>query len=172
MKSTDFEKVVLIVHKGLNFGFQNSMNFLNYIRDSPGKSLGLSFLDNYLKVFYVVADVRQELSLFKIKIETLKKKIQIVFVDFFYQLFMIDFKAFLETLSPLNRVLLTQHISIVHMGPSPVVQRYYSIHKPAHSGIIQTSADVRLRLSKDVCFIQLMIESADIINLDIVTNQV
>jgi hypothetical protein len=153
------------------------MNFLNYIRGSPGKP---SFEDNYHKVLYVVANVSQELSLFKI--ETLKKNIQIVFVDYFYQDFHKNFKTFLETLSPLNRVLLTQHISIVHMGPSPVVsavkfsigcfklnyeegQRYYSIHK-------QTSADVRLSLSQDDCFIQLMIESADIINLDIVTNQV
>lgn len=168
LKSTDFSKVVFIVHSG--YHSKNCMIFLNYIRYTPGESLGSSYLDNHHNVLYVIADVWQELSLFKI--ETLKKKIQIVFVDRYDQFFMNDFNAFLETLSPLNRMLLTQHISVVNMDPSSLVsvykfsigvfnlqyedgQRYYSIYKISSKELIS-------KLSKDGCFVKLIDPSHDL----------
>lgn len=181
LNSQGFDKVVLIVGpmKG------KCMDFLNYIRGPSQISLGSSYLDNSHKVFYVVADVRQELHLFKI--ETLIQKIQIVFIYevFYHDKFercINDFKVFLDKLSPLNRVLLTQHISIVNMDPPTRAftrykfsidlfnlqyeegQRYYSIYKPSTktnaqgstSATIPTPADVISYLSKDECFVQLI----------------
>jgi len=187
LESPGFDKIVLIVGpmKG------KCMDFLNYIRGPSQCPLGSSYQDNIHKVFYVVADVRKELSLFKI--ETLIQKIQIVFIYevFYHDKFeqcMNDFKAFLDTLSPLNRVLLTQFISIVNMDPPTRAftrykfsidlfnlqyeegQRYYSLYKPSTktntqgstSAAIPTQADVISNLSKDECFVQLINPTEDL----------
>jgi hypothetical protein len=164
---------------------EQCMNFINNI-SSPTQALGSSYLDITHNVFYVVADVEKELSLFKI--ETLIKKIQIVFVfvkEALTHTFRNAFNAFLETLSPLNRMLLTQHISIVNMDPSPAVsvykfsigisnlqytegQRYYCMPKPTTNAI---AISIPGELRKDGCFAKLIDPSHDL-NFNEVTEEV
>jgi len=129
---------------------QRCVDFLNYIRGGhPGGVF--SYHDPYQNVYYILTDLSEELSLFNI--ETLRQKIQILFIYDLNQpdLFENDlneFKGFLKTLTPLNRVLLTQYVSIVNIASASLElsrytfsigvfnlkyeegRRYYSIHKP------------------------------------------
>jgi hypothetical protein len=191
----NYEKVVFVLGDE-----KKSTAFLSYIKEKAGTLP--SFYDNQNNVYYAFS-ISKELILYELDKQRTgsngyyrgKYNIQILFVyekfyDDTFELCMKDFKDFLDTLSPLDRVLLTQHISIVNIDPPSRTlsrykfsigafelhyeegQRYYSIYKPTQGGSsIQTPADVRSKLSQDACFVQLNINPADL-NLDIVTNQV
>lgn len=178
-----YKKIVFVLGPDLAF-----MDYITY-KDKNN----YTFKDDYNHVFYVLVELNKIASVLSL-IETLQHKIQIVFVyEVFYhdlfELYMNQFNECVYTLSPSNRVLLTQHISIVNMDPPSRTlsrykfsigvfklqykedQRYYSISKPSQgSTIIQTPADVRIKLGNDDCFVQL-IKPADQ-NLDSVTMQV